>query len=133
MLLCFAFNELFILRRNKVVDIGQDEATACSLLKEMALQIHELVGARMHHLSVCQWEVKLKLDSDGPANGTWRVVTTNVTSHTCTVDVSSFSLHLVFLCVTNQTKANLYHLFIELLCSFRFHFHLNMFGGSWFF
>lgn len=72
---------------NKVVDIGQDEATACSLLKEMALQIHELVGARMHHLSVCQWEVKLKLDSDGPANGTWRVVTTNVTSHTCTVDI----------------------------------------------
>ncbi|XP_062184107.1 acetyl-CoA carboxylase 2-like isoform X3 [Phragmites australis] len=69
------------------VDVGQDEATACSLLKAMALKIHKLVGARMHHLSVCQWEVKLKLDSDGPTSGTWRVVTTNVTSHTCTVDI----------------------------------------------
>ncbi|XP_062225261.1 acetyl-CoA carboxylase 2 isoform X2 [Phragmites australis] len=70
-----------------IVDVGQDEATACSLLKAMALKIHKLVGARMHHLSVCQWEVKLKLDCDGPASGTWRVVTTNVTSHTCTVDI----------------------------------------------
>ncbi|KAL6839698.1 hypothetical protein ACP4OV_030386 [Aristida adscensionis] len=70
-----------------IVDVGQDEATACSLLKAMALKIHELLGARMHHLSVCQWEVKLKLDCDGPASGTWRVVTTNVTSHTCTVDI----------------------------------------------
>ncbi|CAO2034081.1 unnamed protein product [Urochloa humidicola] len=70
-----------------IVDVGQDEATACSLLKSMALKIHELVGAQMHHLSVCQWEVKLKLDCDGPASGTWRVVTTNVTSHTCTVDI----------------------------------------------
>ncbi|ONM18428.1 acetyl-CoA carboxylase2 [Zea mays] len=70
-----------------IVDVGQDEATACSLLKSMALKIHELVGARMHHLSVCQWEVKLKLDCDGPASGTWRVVTTNVTGHTCTIDI----------------------------------------------
>ncbi|KAG2570471.1 acetyl-CoA carboxylase 2 isoform X1 [Panicum virgatum] len=70
-----------------IVDVGQDEATACSLLKSMALKIHELVGAQMHHLSVCQWEVKLKLDCDGPASGTWRVVTTNVTSHTCIVDI----------------------------------------------
>lgn len=70
-----------------IVDVGQDEATACSLLKSMALKIHDLVGARMHHLSVCQWEVKLKLDCDGPASGTWRVVTTNVTSHTCTIDI----------------------------------------------
>nr|AHC53984.1 plastid transported acetyl-CoA carboxylase [Eleusine indica] len=70
-----------------IVDVGQDEATACSLLKAMALKIHELVGARMHHLSVCQWEVKLRLACDGPANGAWRVVTTNVTSHTCTVDI----------------------------------------------
>ncbi|XP_052155792.1 acetyl-CoA carboxylase 2 [Oryza glaberrima] len=72
---------------NTVLDVGQDEATAYSLLKEMAMKIHELVGARMHHLSVCQWEVKLKLDCDGPASGTWRIVTTNVTSHTCTVDI----------------------------------------------
>lgn len=81
-------NKLFVLLRSTIVDVGQDEATACSLLKSMALKIHELVGARMHHLSVCQWEVKLKLDCDGPASGTWRVVTTNVTGHTCTIDVS---------------------------------------------
>jgi hypothetical protein len=94
-------NELFFLLRSTVVDVGQDEATACSLLKEMALKIHELVGARMHHLSVCQWEVKLKLESDGPAGGSWRVVTTNVTSHTCAVDVSLIHLHLVLLHGTN--------------------------------
>ena len=81
-------NKAFHFNRSAIVDVGQDDATACSLLKSMALKIHELVGAQMHHLSVCQWEVKLKLDCDGPARGTWRVVTTNVTSHTCIVDVS---------------------------------------------
>ena len=96
------------------MDVGQDEATACSLLKEMALKIHKLVGARMHHLSVCQWEVKLKLDSDGPASGSWRVVTTNVTGHTCNVDVSFIHLHLIFVHITNETKVNICHLYIEL-------------------
>jgi hypothetical protein len=85
---CACLLILGLLHRSNIVDVGQDEASACSLLKAMALKIHELVGARMHHLSVCQWEMKLRLASDGPANGTWRVVTTNVTSHTFTVDVS---------------------------------------------
>jgi hypothetical protein len=88
---------MLVLIRSTIVDVGQDEATACSLLKSMALKIHELVGAQMHHLSVCQWEVKLKLDCDGPASGTWRVVTTNVTSHTCTIDVSCpYCFHILY-------------------------------------
>ncbi|XP_052169537.1 acetyl-CoA carboxylase 1 [Oryza glaberrima] len=68
-------------------NVGQDEATACTLLKNMALNIYEHVGVRMHRLSVCQWEVKLWLDCDGQASGAWRVVVTNVTGHTCTVDI----------------------------------------------
>ncbi|KAI4986331.1 hypothetical protein ZWY2020_018961 [Hordeum vulgare] len=68
-------------------EIGQDEETACTLLKHMAMNIHEHVGVRMHRLSVCQWEVKLWLDCDGQANGAWRVVVTIVTGHSCTVDI----------------------------------------------
>ncbi|XP_015697314.2 acetyl-CoA carboxylase 1 [Oryza brachyantha] len=68
-------------------EVGQDEATACALLKNMVLNIYEHVGVRMHRLSVCQWEVKLWLDCDGQASGAWRVVVTNVTGHTCTVDI----------------------------------------------
>lgn len=68
-------------------EVGQDEATAFTLLKHMVLNIYEHVGVRMHRLSVCQWEVKLWLDCEGQANGAWRVVVTNVTGHTCTVDI----------------------------------------------
>uniref|UniRef100_M8BWJ4 Acetyl-CoA carboxylase n=1 Tax=Aegilops tauschii TaxID=37682 RepID=M8BWJ4_AEGTA len=68
-------------------EVGQDEKTACTLLKHMVMNIYEHVGVRMHRLSVCQWEVKLWLDCDGQANGAWRVVVTSVTGHTCTVDI----------------------------------------------
>ncbi|XBI75211.1 hypothetical protein VPH35_068610 [Triticum aestivum] len=68
-------------------EVGQDEETACTLLKHMAMSIHEHVGVRMHRLSVCQWEVKLWLDCDGQASGAWRVVVTIVTGHSCTVDI----------------------------------------------
>lgn len=68
-------------------EVGQDEATTCTLLKHIVLNIYEHVGVRMHRLSVCQWEVKLWLACDGQANGAWRVVVTNVTGHTCTVDI----------------------------------------------
>ncbi len=77
-------------------NVGQDEATACTLLKNMALNIYEHVGVRMHRLSVCQWEVKLWLDCDGQASGAWRVVVTNVTGHTCTVDVSYPAIALLY-------------------------------------
>jgi hypothetical protein len=72
-------------------EVCQDEETACTLLKHMVMNIYEHVGVRMHRLSVCQWEVKLWLDCDGQANGAWRVVITNITGHTCTVDVSYLS------------------------------------------
>ncbi|KAL5226002.1 hypothetical protein ABZP36_012641 [Zizania latifolia] len=86
-----------ILREQQLVDlipfsrmmdeVGEDEATACTLLKNMVLNIYEHVGVRMHRLSVCQWEVKLWLDCNGESSGAWRVVVTNVTGHTCTVDI----------------------------------------------
>uniref|UniRef100_A0A0E0EX18 Uncharacterized protein n=1 Tax=Oryza meridionalis TaxID=40149 RepID=A0A0E0EX18_9ORYZ len=68
-------------------DIGQDELTASTILKNMVLNIHKHVGVRMHRLYVCQWEVKLWLHCDGQASGAWRVVVTNVTNHTCTIDI----------------------------------------------
>ena len=68
---------------------GCEEGTVCAILEELALKVHELVGVRMHRLAVCEWEVKLWLDSVGPASGAWRVVVTNVTGHTCTIHVSN--------------------------------------------
>lgn len=70
------------------IPVSPDENTVCTILKEMVLMVHELVGVRMHRLSVCDWEVKLWLGGDGVASGAWRVVVTNVTGHTCTVHVS---------------------------------------------
>lgn len=70
------------------MDACKDEATVQVILKEMALKIHELVGARMHRLAVCEWEMKIWLDCDGLAHGAWRIAVTNVTGHTCTVHVS---------------------------------------------
>lgn len=73
---------------------GSEEATVCSILEELAFRVHELVGVRMHRIAVCEWEVKLWLDSVGLASGAWRVVVTNVTGHTCTVHVSNLPLDI---------------------------------------
>lgn len=70
------------------VNDGQEEFTICAILEEMFVKIHELVGVRMHRLAVCEWEVKLWLDSIGLASGAWRIIVTNVTGHTCTIHVS---------------------------------------------
>lgn len=64
------------------------EATVEKLLVDLACEIHSSVGVKMHRLGVCQWEVKLWISSEGEANGAWRIVTTNVTGHTCIVHVS---------------------------------------------
>lgn len=77
-------------------EIDQDEGTVCTLLKHMVLNLYEHVGVRMHRLSVCQWEVKLWLVCHGQANGAWRIVVTNVTGHTCTVDVSTLTIALLY-------------------------------------
>ncbi|KAH7656259.1 acetyl-CoA carboxylase / biotin carboxylase protein [Dioscorea alata] len=73
----------------RTVDItpGEEEKTVCMVLEDLAFKVHELVGVRMHRLAVCEWEVKLWLDSVGPASGAWRIVVTNATGHTCTVHI----------------------------------------------
>lgn len=65
----------------------EEEVAVETILAELAREIQSFVGVRMHKLGVCEWEVKLWLDSSGQANGAWRVVVTNVTGHTCTVHV----------------------------------------------
>ncbi|WCJ44521.1 acetyl-CoA carboxylase 1 [Euphorbia peplus] len=69
------------------VDANQEEAAVERILEELARKIHASVGVRMHRLNVCEWEVKLWMTSSGQANGPWRVVTTNVTGHTCAVHI----------------------------------------------
>ncbi|CAA6665069.1 unnamed protein product [Spirodela intermedia] len=64
-----------------------EEAVVAMILEGLATKIHELVGVRMHRLAVCEWEVKLWLDSVGLASGAWRIAVTNVTGHTCTVNI----------------------------------------------
>ncbi|MQM19485.1 hypothetical protein Taro_052489 [Colocasia esculenta] len=73
--------------RTEDVIAGQEETVVTMILDKLACKIHELVGVRMHRLAVCEWEVKLWLDSVGLASGAWRIVVTNVTGHTCTVNI----------------------------------------------
>ncbi|KAI3950918.1 hypothetical protein MKW92_020924 [Papaver armeniacum] len=90
---------LYILRGQEIDDLvpyprsidlveGQEEAMVEMTLQELAHEIHENVGVRMHRLGVCEWEVKLRMPSVGLASGAWRLVVTNVTGHTCTVHVN---------------------------------------------
>ena len=71
------------------IDDQQEEAAVEMILAELAREIHGFAGVRMHRLNVCEWEVKLWVSSSGQANGSWRVVVTNMTGHTCTVHVST--------------------------------------------
>ncbi|KAJ4731697.1 Acetyl-CoA carboxylase [Rhynchospora pubera] len=73
--------------RSMDLPVNPDENTVSTILREMVLKVHELLGVRMHRVSVCEWEVKLWLGGDGAASGAWRVVVTNVTGHTCAVHV----------------------------------------------
>ncbi|XP_010916915.1 acetyl-CoA carboxylase 1 [Elaeis guineensis] len=79
--------DLIPVSRTVDVNDGQEEFTICTILEEMFVKIHELVGVRMHRLAVCEWEVKLWLDSIGLASGAWRIIVTNVTGHTCTIQI----------------------------------------------
>lgn len=74
--------------RTEDVTAGQEETVITLIFDKLACKIHELVGVRMHRLAVCEWEVKLWVDSVGLASGAWRIAVTNVTGHTCTVNVS---------------------------------------------
>ncbi|KAJ7965672.1 Acetyl CoA carboxylase [Quillaja saponaria] len=89
---------LFILREQQIndlmpypkrieIDAGQEETGVEAILNELAHEIHAFVGVRMHRLGVCEWEVKLWMTSSGQANGAWRIIVTNVTGHTCAIDI----------------------------------------------
>lgn len=80
-------HDLVPYNREVNIDDQQEEAAVEMILSELAREIHGLAGVRMHRLNVCEWEVKLWVSSSGQANGSWRVVVTNVTGHTCTVHV----------------------------------------------
>lgn len=78
-----------LLPYNKRVEITHKckEAMVEKILGDLACEIHSSIGVKMHRLGVSQWEVKLWISSEGEANGAWRIVTTNVTGHTCIVHV----------------------------------------------
>ena len=57
------------------------------LLEDLAHKIHNRLGLRMHRLAVASWEIRLKVDLLGKIDGSWRVVVTNPTGHTCIVQV----------------------------------------------
>ncbi|CAL5414879.1 unnamed protein product [Camellia sinensis] len=85
------------------IDAGKEEAAVEMILEELAHEIHESTGVKMHRLGVCVWEVKLWITSAGQANGAWRVVVENVTGHTCTV-------HLIYRELEDSSKQKVvYH------------------------
>lgn len=103
-----AFLEEFVglISRRAIFDTEEKEAAVETILGELAREIQSFVGVRMHKLGVCEWEVKLWLDSSGQENGAWRLVVTNVTGHTCTVhvrvQVSFFSFQMIYRYVRMQ-------------------------------
>ncbi|KAK1431271.1 hypothetical protein QVD17_07727 [Tagetes erecta] len=80
-------NDLFPRSRRVDAYSGAKEGVVEALLVKLAREIHSMVGVKMHHLGVFEWEVKLCMASSGQDNGAWRVVVTNVTGHTCIVHV----------------------------------------------
>lgn len=57
------------------------------VLEDLAHRVHSRLGLRMHRLAVASWELRVKVDFLGQISGSWRVVVTNPTSHTCVVQV----------------------------------------------
>ena len=78
----------YIIARRVDIDDGKEEGAVETILEELAREIHASIGVKMHRLGVCEWEVKLWMESSGQAHGAWRVVVKNVTGHTCIVHVS---------------------------------------------
>eukprot|EP01018_Ginkgo_biloba_P038670 Gb_33780 [translate_table: standard] len=74
---------------SKKVDIkvGKEDAAVAELLEDLAYKVHDMLGARMHRLAVGEWEIRLRMDSLGAANGAWRILVTNPTGHTCTIHI----------------------------------------------
>ncbi|KAJ8423614.1 hypothetical protein Cgig2_015703 [Carnegiea gigantea] len=85
-------HDLLPYHREVNIDDQHKEANVEMILTELAHEIHDLAGVRMHRLNVCEWEVKLWISSSGQANGSWRFVGMNGTGHTCTVHAFSTAL-----------------------------------------
>ena len=73
MVFCFAFSTIKALRSTEL-----GESTVIQLLEDLAHKIHNRLGL---------WEIRLKVDLLGKIDGSWRVVVTNPTGHTCIVQV----------------------------------------------
>lgn len=58
-----------------------------NVLESLAHEVHTKLGARMHRLAIAGWEIRVRLKELQAANGAWRVVVSNPTGHTCTVQV----------------------------------------------
>ena len=86
LLLCFAFSTIKAIRSTEL-----GENTVIQLLEDLAHKIHNRLGLRMHRLAVASWEIRLKVDLLGKIDGSWRVVVTNPTGHTCIVQVMYLS------------------------------------------
>lgn len=61
------------------------------MLEGLAHEVYFKLGARMHRLAIAGWEIRVRLKELQAANGAWRVVVSNPTGHTCTVQVRSQS------------------------------------------
>ncbi|XP_024374276.1 acetyl-CoA carboxylase 1 [Physcomitrium patens] len=57
------------------------------VLEGLAHEVYFKLGARMHRLAIAGWEIRVRLKELQAANGAWRVVVSNPTGHTCTVQV----------------------------------------------
>jgi len=66
---------------------GKEDVAVAEFLRDLAYQVHDMLGVRMHRLAVGEWEIRFRLDSVGVANGAWRIVVMNPTGHTCTVHI----------------------------------------------
>jgi acetyl-CoA carboxylase/biotin carboxylase 1 len=64
------------------------------VLENLAHEVYSKLGARMHRLIVAGWESRVRLKELQTAHGAWRVVVSNPTGHTCTVQVHSLLLTL---------------------------------------
>jgi acetyl-CoA carboxylase/biotin carboxylase 1 len=81
--------ELSDLINSKKAEItrGKEDVAVTEFLRDLAYQVHDMLGVRMHRLAVGEWESRFRLDSVGVANEAWRIVVMNPTGHTCTVHI----------------------------------------------
>ncbi|KAH7276946.1 hypothetical protein KP509_39G027900 [Ceratopteris richardii] len=70
--------------------LGED--TVVHILEDLALRVHGRLGLRMHRLAVASWEIRVKVDLLGQITGSWRLMVTNPTSHTCIIKIYSESI-----------------------------------------